>query len=101
MSTSRNPRILESTPEHEPPGCGSVLRLSSTYQTILLAGLVGVFSCLAAKLGGALVLRPQMISALCPGCAFLVAVLLQVRRIAIWSALLAAGLAGCALFALQ
>src|SRR5437870_7309108 len=61
MSTSRNPRILESTPEHEPPGFSSVLRLSSTYQTILLAGFVGVFSYLAAKLGGALVLRPQMI----------------------------------------
>ena len=101
MSTSRNPRILESTPEHEPPGFSSVLRLSSTYQTILLAGFVGVFSYLAAKLGGALVLRPQMIWPLWPGCAFLVAVLLQVQRKAIWPALLAAGLAGFALYDLQ
>src|SRR6059058_3794767 len=101
MSTSRNPRILESTPEHEPSGFSSVLRLSSTYQTILLAGFVGVFSYLAAKLGGALVLRPQMIWPLWPGCAFLVAVLLQVQRKAIWPALLAAGLAGFALYDLQ
>src|SRR5438034_10454304 len=101
MSTSRNSRILESTPEHEPPGFSSVLRLSSTYQTILLAGFVGVFSYLAAKLGGALVLRPQMIWPLWPGCAFLVAALLQFQRTAIWPALLAAGLAGFALYGLQ
>ena len=99
MSGPCNPPILESIPEHL--GFSSVVRLNSTYQTILLASFVGVFSYLAATLGGALVLRPQMIWPLWPGCAFLVAVLLRVQRKAIWPVLLAAGLAGFALYDLQ
>src|SRR6516162_10487966 len=98
MSTPCNPPILESIPEHL--GFSSVVRLNSTYQTILLASFVGVFSYLAATLGGALVLRPQMIWPLWPGCAFLVAVLLLTPR-KIWPALLVAGLAGFALYDVQ
>jgi integral membrane sensor domain MASE1 len=50
-------------------------------------------SFLAAELGGVLVVRPQMLWPIWPGCAFLVSVLLLVPR-RIWSILLAAGLAG-------
>ena len=101
MGTPCNPPILKSIPEHEPLGFNSVLRLNSTYQTILLASFVGVFSYLAATLGYALVLRPQMIWPLWPGCAFLVALLLRVQRKAIWPVLLATGLAGFTLYDLQ
>src|SRR5215469_3068964 len=53
-----------------------------------------------AMLGGVLVLRPQMVWPLWPGCAFLVAVLLVTPR-KIWPALLVAGLAGFALYDVQ
>ena len=51
-----------------------------------------------AMLGGVLVVRPQMVWPLWPGCALLVAVLLQTERRVIWPALLMAGLAGFALY---
>lgn len=51
-----------------------------------------------AMLGGVLVLRPQMVWPLWPGCAFLVAVLLQTEQKLIWPALLMAGLAGFAVY---
>src|SRR5215475_8490375 len=57
-------------------------------------------SYLAAELGGLLVLRPQMIWPLWPGCAFLVAVLLLVPR-KTWPIFLTAGLAGFILYDLQ
>jgi PAS domain S-box-containing protein len=57
-------------------------------------------SYLAAKLGGALMLRPQMVWPLWPGCALLVAVLLLVRR-KVWPIFLAAGLAGFVVYDLQ
>ncbi len=66
----------------------------------IMAGVVAVLSFLAAKLGGALVLRPEMLWPLWPGCAFLVAVLLLVSR-RIWPILIAAGLAGFVLYDLQ
>ena len=58
MGTPCNPPILESIPEHESLGFSSVVRLSSTYQTIILASFAGVFSYLAATLGGALEKTP-------------------------------------------
>src|SRR5215472_15542314 len=51
-----------------------------------------------AMLGGVLVLRPQMVWPLWPGCAFLVAVLLVTEQKLIWPALLIAGLAGFAFY---
>jgi PAS domain S-box-containing protein len=61
-----------------------------------------VFACsyLAARLGGLLVLRPQMVWPLWPGCAFLVAVLLVTPR-KVWPAVLIAGLAGFTVYDVQ
>ena len=67
---------------------------------MILVCCVFIFSYLAARLGGALVLRPEMIWPLWPGCAFLVAVLLLTPR-KIWPAVLVAGLAGFALYDVQ
>ena len=61
---------------------------------------VFVCSYLAARLGGLMLLRPQMIWPLWPGCAFLVAVLLVTPR-KLWPALLGAGLAGFAVYDVQ
>jgi len=57
-------------------------------------------SYLAAELGGLLVLRPQMIWPVWPGCAFLAAILLLVPR-RTWPIFLTAGLAGFILYDLQ
>jgi len=62
---------------------------------------VFVYSYLVARLGGLLALAPQMIWPLWPGCAFLVGVLLLTPRKNLWPALLAAGLAGFALYDIQ
>src|SRR5438552_10380718 len=67
---------------------------------VILVSCVFILSYLAARLGGALVLRPEMIWPLWPGCAFLVAVLLLTARRA-WPAVLVAGLAGFALYDVQ
>lgn len=72
----------------------------SQFRTVILACLVATLSYLAAKVGGALVLRPQMVFPLWPGCAFLVAVLLLTPR-KTWPALMAAGLAGFVVYDLQ
>src|ERR1700722_5000152 len=72
----------------------------SPVHTVVLACLVAFLSYLAAELGGALVLRPQMVWPLWPGCALLVAVLLLLPR-GIWPILIAAGLAGFVLYDLQ
>ncbi len=72
----------------------------SPLHTMALACLVAVLSYLCAKLGGSLVLRPEMIWPIWPGCAFLVAVLLLVPR-KIWPIVMAAGLAGFVLYDLQ
>ena len=61
--------------------------------------IVGALSYLAIALG-TLVLRPRMIWAFWPGCAFLVAVLLLTPR-KIWLPLLAAGLSGFVLYDVQ
>jgi PAS domain S-box-containing protein len=73
---------------------------NSPFRIVLLAILVAFLSYFAAQLAGALVLRPQMIWPLWPGCALLVAVLLSVRR-KIWPILIAAGLTGFVVYDLQ
>ena len=73
---------------------------NSPVHTVVLACLVAFLSYLAAELGGALVLRPQMVWPLWPGCALLVAVLLLLPR-GIRPILIAAGLAGFVLYDLQ
>jgi signal transduction histidine kinase len=67
---------------------------------VVLACLVAILSYLAAGLGGALIIRPQMVSPLWLGNVFLASVLVLVRR-RIWPVVLAAGLAGFFLFDLQ
>ena len=73
---------------------------NSPVHTVVLACLAVFLSYLAAELGGALVLRPQMVWPLWPGCALLVALLLLLPR-GIWPLLIAAGLAGFVLYDLQ
>ncbi len=70
------------------------------FRDITLACLVGFACYLTAVLGGALALRPQMISPLWPGCAFLVAILLLTPQ-RIWPALIVSGLAGFVIHDLQ
>ena len=74
--------------------------LNSRLYSVILVCLVAALSYLTARLGGSLVLRPQMLWALWPGCALLVAVLLLTPR-KLWPILLAAGLAGFVLFDAQ
>ncbi len=50
----------------------------SLSQTAILVCAVAMLSYFASKLGGALVLHPQMLSPLWPGCVLLVSVLLLV-----------------------
>ena len=63
----------------------------------------GVFVCsyLAARLSDLLVLRPQMVWPLWPGCAFLVSILLLTRNRILWPAFLLSGLAGFVLYDVQ
>lgn len=76
-------------------------RLDSFFRLLFAVVFVFALSYLAARLGGLLVLRPQMIWPLWPGCAFLVAVLLLTEQKILWPVLLAAGLAGFALYDLS
>ena len=77
-----------------------IANADSPFRIVVLACLVAFVSFLAAKAGGSLVLRPEMLWPIWPGCAFLVAVLLLVPR-RVWPILLAAGLAGFVLYDLQ
>lgn len=72
---------------------GRLGNLESPTHVVILVCTVAALSYLAASVGGALALRPEMIWPLWPGCAFLVAVLLITPR-EIWPALVTAGLAG-------
>ena len=76
-------------------------QLNSLFRLLLAVVCVFVLSYLAARLGGLLVLRPQMIWPLWPGNAFLVAVLLLTDRKALWPVLLAVGLGGFVLYDLS
>jgi PAS domain S-box-containing protein len=70
------------------------------HRSVLLACVVITLSYFTARLGGAVILRPQMVSPLWLGNVFLVSVLLLFPR-RIWPALLTAGLAGFLLYDLQ
>ena len=72
--------------------------LDSFFSLLLAVVSVFVLSYFAASLGGLLVLRPEMIWPLWPGCALLVAVLLCTKRKIFWPLLLAAGLGGFAVY---
>ena len=78
----------------------SKTNLNSPLHSTILVCLVASLSYLTARLGGLLVVRPQMLWALWPGCALLVAVLLLTPR-RLWPILLAAGLAGFVLYDAQ
>src|SRR5271170_3071248 len=73
---------------------------NSRLRTVIQACLVAFLCYVMARVGGALVVRPQMVWPLWPGCACLVAVLLLVPR-RIWPILRPAGLAGFVLYGLQ
>jgi PAS domain S-box-containing protein len=72
----------------------------SPFHTVVLAVLVGLLCFLSTKLGWALMIRPQVLWPIWPGCAFLVAVLLLAPR-RIWPILIVAGQAGFVLYDLQ
>jgi PAS domain S-box-containing protein len=78
----------------------NVANLNSRSWIALLVCLVVTLSYLASRIGGALVLAPQMLSPLWPGCALLVSVLLLVPR-KNWPILIAAAFATFALYDLQ
>ena len=65
---------------------------SSFFRTLLLVCFVAILSYGASSLGAALVLRPQMLSTLWPGCVVLVSVMLLVPR-KTWPALIVTALA--------
>lgn len=75
-----------------------VPKLESSFQLLVLTSFVFIFSYLAARLGSLLVVRPQMLWPMWPGCAFLVALLLKTERKALWPLFLIAGLAGFAVY---
>ena len=81
-----------------------VIRLPATLDSrlalLFLASLLGALSYAATSLGDVLVIRPEMVWPLWPGCAFLVAVLLLTPR-RIWPVLLFAGLLGFFLYDLR
>ena len=82
------------------PSYPAPIHPDSASHLVVLIGLVAALSYLAARVGGALVIRPEMIWPIWPGCAFLVAVLLLTPR-KIWPAVLLAGLAGFAVYDVQ
>jgi integral membrane sensor domain MASE1 len=82
------------------PSSATPIHPDSPVHVVIVVCCVFIFSYMAAKLGGELVLRPEMIWPLWPGCAFLVAVLLLTPR-KVWPAVLVAGLAAFALYDAQ
>jgi PAS domain S-box-containing protein len=78
----------------------SITDLESRFHIAVLAGFLATLSYVAARVGGALMLRPQMVWPLWPGCALLVAVLLLVPR-KVWPIFVTTGLAGFVLYDLQ
>ncbi len=74
--------------------------LDSPLQTAILACLVATLSYLAPRLEGALILHPQTVWPLWPGCALLVSVLLLVPR-RIWPILIPVSFAAFVLYDLQ
>jgi len=74
--------------------------LGSPVKTTLLVCLTVFISFGSAKLAGSLVVRPQMVWPLWPGCALLVGLLLLTPR-KLWAVLILAGIGGFALYDLQ
>lgn len=70
-----------------------LISFDSVGKTSTVILLTGILCFLAAKVGGVLMIRPQMLWPIWPGCALLVAILLLCPR-RIWAALIAAGFAG-------
>jgi PAS domain S-box-containing protein len=79
---------------------GKLANRDSSLRTALLACLVASVSYLSSRVGGALMLRPQMVWPLWPGCALLVAVLLLFPR-RLWPVLIPAGFAGFVVYDLK
>ncbi len=77
-----------------------LVNLDSSVQVVMLVCLVAAMAYVAAKLGGSLVIRPQMSWALWPGNALLVSILLLVQR-RLWPLLIAAAFAAFVLYDLQ
>jgi PAS domain S-box-containing protein len=76
------------------------VNLDSPLHTTVLVCLTFFISFVSAKLSGSLVVRPQMVWPLWPGCALLVGLLLVVPR-KIWPVLIPAGIGGFVLYDLQ
>ena len=74
--------------------------LDAPLNLAILACVTAVLSYAIANLAGSLVLRPQMVWPLWPGCALLVGLLLLVPR-KIWPILIVAGMGGFVLYDLQ
>ena len=78
----------------------ALLNPRSTSDRVLLVGLVAFFGYFTARLGDALVVRPQMVWPLWPGCALLLAILLMLPR-KMWPLIMAAGFTGFIVYDLQ
>jgi integral membrane sensor domain MASE1 len=78
----------------------AVVNLDSPLYIVILVCFVGTVAYLTAKIGGTMMLRPQMVWPLWPGCAFLVGVLLTTPR-KTWPATIVAGFAGFVLYDLE
>ncbi len=74
--------------------------LNSRFNAAIIVFLVAVLCYVVSELGNALILRPQMLSPLWPGCVLLVSVLLLVSR-RMWPILIAAGIAAFIFYDLQ
>jgi PAS domain S-box-containing protein len=72
----------------------------SALRMVLLVCIVAGVSYFSARVGGALILKPQMVWPLWPGCALLVAVLLLLPS-KLWPILVPAGFAGFVVYDLQ
>ena len=79
---------------------GAPIRTDSPSRVAAVTCFTAIFSYLTARLAGFLVIRPEMIWPLWPGCAFVLAMLLLTPR-KIWPAILLAGLAGFAGYDMQ
>jgi PAS domain S-box-containing protein len=78
----------------------NIVRVDSSFHTVILACLVAMLLYLATTLAGALLLHPQTVWPLWPGCALLVSVLLLVPR-RTWPSVIPAAFAAFVLCDLQ
>ena len=78
----------------------NIVRVDSAFHTVILACLVALLLYLATTLAGALLLHPQTVWPLWPGCALLVSVLLLVPR-RTWPSVIPAAFAAFVLYDLQ